>query len=125
MWYTGSMAWKMTRPGQRGPAAQGVVRYLPLRRMEVGQLFFIPPEMMEGGEKRYHSVRQAVYRWGYRNGWRFKVRREKGGLWVKRIEDAGSGEQPEKSEDDVGGLEIQDSSVSEPGVSEAHPVGAG
>ena len=107
------------------PAERRVVRYLPLYRMKPGQLFFVPPEMMTGGERRYQSVRQSIYRWGYRNGMRFHMERKDGGLWVKRVEDESCGEQPEVKADDIDGSAVQDAPLQEPGVQEAHPVGAG
>jgi hypothetical protein len=106
------------------PAERRVIRYLPVNRMQIGHSFFVPPEMMTGGERRYDSVRQSIYRWGYRNGYRFSMERKDGGLWVKRVDGGDRGKQPSGSAENIDGSAVSDAPLQEPGVQEAHPVGA-
>src|SRR5512139_2162843 len=64
-----------------------ICAYLPLHRMtEPGYCFPVPKELMGEGGKRYHTIRQAIYRWGYRRGIQFKMKRRSDGLlWVERV----------------------------------------
>ena len=100
-----------------------ICHYLPLYRMEVGNCFPIPPEIIGKNEERYQTVRQAIYRWGYRRGIALSIKRQKDGLfWVERVE--GGARRTEEAAAETGRDTVQDSQVPQPGVQEAHPVGA-
>ena len=100
-----------------------ICAYLPLHRMtEPGYCFPVPPELMGEGGKRYDTIRQAIYRWGYRRGIQFSMkRRDDGLLWVERV---GASARKQKQASEAGRDTVQDTSLQEPGVQEAHPVGA-
>ena len=103
---------------------RGVTRYLPLYRMNVGQECFVPGELMWNGDpKRYDAARQSIYRWGYRHGMWFRIKKKDGGLWVRRVAGGKIAEVRETgTTENVNGRVLQDSQV--PEVQEAYPVGA-